>query len=193
MKYNVPVGISNHHVHLTEEIYRELFDSEIEKDRDILQGGEYASTSFVSLIGPKGVIEHVRVMGPLRNYNQVEISASDAFLLGVNPPVRQSGNLENAESITIEANGKTVELKNACILAENHIHMNEKDLEKYGVKNQEVVKVYINGLRKGVLYAHIKAGSRYVLEYHIDRDEANAFLLHNGEELTFEVCSKSEM
>ncbi len=184
MEFKVPVGISNHHVHLTKENYEYLFGKEIEKDRDVKQLGEYASTSFVNLIGPKGSISHVRVMGPLRNYNQVELSFSDAYTLGVNPPVRRSGNLENSESIIIEGeNGKQIELTNACILAKTHIHMNTKDLEKYGVEDKELVEVSIDKERKGTILAEIKSGDHFVLELHVDRDEANAFLLESGEEL----------
>ncbi len=192
MQFKVPVGISNHHVHLTKEVYEELFGKAIEKEKDILQGGEYASTSFVNLIGPHGKIEHVRVMGPYRKYNQVEISSSDAFLLGVNPPVCSSGVLNEAVDISIEVNGIQKKLEKACILAENHIHMNLEDLKKYNVKNGERVKVSIRGKRWGDLYAHIKSSENYVLEFHIDRDEANAFLLHNGEELTVQTLNEAK-
>ncbi len=190
MNFKVTVGISNRHVHLTKEVYEQLFSGEIEKDKDVKQTGEYASTSFVNLIGPKGKIEHVRVMGPLRDYNQVEIASSDAYLLGLHPPVRRSGNLKGSETVTVEVNGVSIKLEESCILAKSHIHMNTFDLEKYGVKDTEIVKVLVDKERKGCFYAEIKAKENFVTEFHVDRDEANAFLLQNGEELTVEKCLK---
>jgi len=186
MKWTVPVGVSNHHAHLTKETYELLFDEEIEKIKDLKQTGEFATDKVVTLKGPKGQIENVRILGPFRSYNQVEISNSDAHTLGVNPPVRKSGDLENAEKVTIIGKKGEVELENACILAENHIHMSLKDLEKYQVENDSIVKVYIEKARKGMFLAHIKASENGVLEFHIDRDEANAFQIENGEELRVE-------
>lgn len=187
MNFLVPVGVSNRHVHLTEEIFNILFDEELVKVKDLKQKGEFASNLFVTIEGPKGKIEHVRVLGPLRKYNQVEISAADAFLLGVNPPVRKSGCLEGAEKITLITAKNKVTLQDACILAECHIHMSIEDLQKYGVKNEQLVKVHIKGKREGIFFAHIKASDNGVLEFHVDRDEANALLLQNNEEVLVEL------
>lgn len=184
MTFKVPVGISNHHVHLTKEIYDLLFDEPYEKIKDLKQTGEFATNKVVTLQGPKGKIERVRLLGPFRSYNQVEVSASDAHILGINPPVRKSGSLKKAETITILGEKGKVTLKEACILAENHIHMSWEDLKTYKVENESVVDVLLEGTRKGSLKAHIKATENGVLEFHIDRDEANAFLIQNNEELT---------
>jgi len=184
MEWKVPVGISNHHVHLTKEIYEQLFQSDFLKMRDLKQKGEFASNQFVDLKSPFGMIQHVRVLGPFRQYNQVEISQSDAFHLGLKPPVRKSGDLENSETITLVGDKGEVTLKNVCILAENHIHMSNEDLKKYDVTNDSIVKVLVEGKREGMLFAHIKASENGVLEFHIDRDEANAFCLENESELT---------
>ncbi len=187
MNFLVPVGISNRHVHLTKEIFEKLFDEELVNIKDLKQKGEFASNLFVTIEGPKGKIEHVRVLGPLREYNQVEVSAEDAFLLGVNPPVRKSGDLNGAERITLITNKNKVELSNACILAECHIHMSPEDLKKYNVRNEQVVKVHIKGKREGIYFAHIKASENGVLEFHVDRDEANALLLQNNQEVMVEL------
>lgn len=183
MKFKVKVGISNHHVHLTKETYEKLFQEEYEKLKDLKQTGEFATNKTISIEGPKGQIKNVRILGPFRNYNQVEISKSDAFILGLNPPVRKSGDLKDSETITLRSDKNTITLENSCILAENHIHMNYEDLKKYNVCDNEVVEVHMKGERKGILYAHVKASEKGVLEFHIDRDEANAFLLNNDEEL----------
>ena len=183
MNFYVPVGISNRHVHLTAETYHLLFDEEPNKVADLKQGGEFVTDKSVSIEGPNGKIENVKVLGPFRSYNQVEISSSDAFKLGLNPPVRRSGHLEGAENISIIHLEKRVDLENACILAECHIHMNFEDLKHYGVEDDEVVDVVIHGRRRGVLEAHIKASENGFLEFHVDRDEASAFLLENQMEL----------
>ncbi len=184
MEFKVQVGISNHHLHLTREVYDQLFDDEPNKVKDLKQTGEYATDKLVILKGPKGNIERVRLLGPFRAYNQVEISASDAFILGVNPPVRKSGDLAGSETITVIGDKGEVTLNEACIMAQCHIHMSLSDLEKYHVKNDQVVRVRINGEREGDMFAHIKATEKGILEFHVDRDEANAFLLQNNEELT---------
>lgn len=184
MNFKVNVGISNRHVHLTKEIYEQLFDKEIVRLKDLKQKGEFASDSFVTIKGPKGEISKVRVLGPFRNYNQVEVSKSDAFLLGIDPPVRKSGDLNNSSDITIISDKGKVSLKSSCILAECHIHMNYEDLEKYNLVDNQLLEVVVDNDRKGILYARVKASSSGVLELHIDRDEANAFLLNNEEELT---------
>ncbi len=184
MNWKVPVGISNHHVHLTKETYEQLFCEKIEKLKDLKQTGEYASKQTVTIKGPKGEIEKVRILGPFRSYNQVEISNSDAFILGIKPPVRKSGDLENAEKITIIGENGSIELQNSCIIAENHIHMDQKDLIKYQVEDNSLVKVLVEKTRKGCFFARIKASENGILEFHIDRDEANAFQIENEEELT---------
>lgn len=186
LKWKVSVGISNRHAHLTKETYESLFTSNYEKIKDLKQTNEFASNKTLTLEGPNGLIENVRILGPFRSYNQIEISKSDAHILGINPPVRKSGDLENSETITLIGEKGKITLKNSCILAENHIHMNYEDLKKYDVENGSIVKVTTNGMRKGTFYAHIKASKEGVLEFHIDRDEANAFLITNGEELIVE-------
>lgn len=183
MEFKVKVGISNRHVHLTKDVYDQLFDKEFTKIKDLKQTGEFATDAMLTVRGPKGDIENVRVLGPFRDYCQVEVSASDAFKLGLNPPVRKSGSLENSESITLISEKGEISLENACILAQAHIHMNFVDLEKYGVKDDMVVPVAIKNSREGIIFAHIKASETGVLEFHIDRDEASAFLLNNDDEL----------
>ena len=187
MNFVVPVGISNRHVHLTEDVYYQLFDEAPERIMDLRQGGEFVTDKIVTIEGPHGSIENVKVLGPLRSYNQVEISSSDAFKLGVHPPVRRSGRLEHSETITLKTEKGRVSLENACILAECHIHMNYEDLKTYQVEDDEVVDVVIKGKREGILKAHIKASSNGVLEFHVDRDEASAFLLNNKDVLEVQV------
>ena len=186
MNFKVTVGISNHHVHLTKEVYEELFDSSFEVVKQLTQKGEFATNKMVTLEGPNGQIERVRFLGPFRSYNQVEITATDAHLLGIHPPVCKSHDLQNAETITLIGEKGKVTLEKACILAQCHVHMNYDDLNTYGVKDEEVVKVHVQGKREGIFYAHIKASLNGVLDFHIDRDEANAFLLQDQDEVFVE-------
>lgn len=183
MKRKVKVGISNRHVHLTEEIYNQLFQSSLTKKKDLSQLGDFAANECVTLKTEKGILENVRIVGPFRSYNQVEISKSDARKLGLNPPVRKSGNLLNSETITIVGEIGGITLKDACILSERHIHMSPFEAKIWKVEDEQVVQVKINGDKSGVLDAHIKISENGVLAFHIDTDDANAFLLEQNEEV----------
>lgn len=177
------IAISNRHIHLTKEIYEELFDEPLTMKKPISQIGEFASNQTLTIKGPKGIIERVRVMGPHRDYNQVEVSRSDAYTLGINPPVRESGDLEDSESITLLTPNHEITLKNVCIQAERHVHMNEKKAMELGLKNDDLVKLIINNDKGGEMEAFVKIKSNGFFEIHIDRDDANAFLLNNGDEV----------
>ena len=177
------IAISNRHVHLTKEIYDKLFDEPISIKKPIGQIGEFASNQTLTIKGPKGTIERVRVMGPNRDYNQVEVSRSDAYVLGINPPVRESGDLEDSETITLITEKNAITLNNVCIQAERHIHMNEKKAEELGLKNDDLVKLIINNDKGGEMEAFVKIKSNGFYEIHIDYDDANAFLLKTGDEV----------
>ena len=183
MKKLVKVGISNRHVHLTEEIYQKLFSRELTKKKDLTQIGDFAANETVSLKTNKGNIENVRIIGPCRSYNQVEISKSDARKLGINPPVRKSGDLKNSETITIEGENGEVTLENVCILAQRHIHLNPSDAIKWQVRDGDIVSVSIKGDKSCLMDAHIKVSENGVLAFHIDTDDANASLLENDDEV----------
>ncbi len=181
--FKVNVGVSNHHIHLTKEAYEKLFKTPYNVYKELSQKGQFATDKMVTIVGPKGQIERLRFLGPYRKYNQVEVSKSDAFLLGINPPVRQSGDLENSESIRVIGEDGEITLDSSVIIAEAHVHMSLEDLDKYGVKNKEQVLVKVNGNRVAYIRAIIKADETGVLELHIDRDEANALLLEQGSQV----------
>lgn len=183
MKKLVKVGISNRHVHLTKEVYKTLFSSELTKKKDLTQIGDFAANETVTLKTKKGMIENVRIIGPYRNYNQVEISKSDARKLGLNPPVRKSGDLENSETITIIGEKGEITLENVCILAERHIHLNPSDALNWQVKDGDMVSVSVKGDKSCLLNAHIKVSENGVPAFHIDTDDANAALLNNDKEV----------
>lgn len=187
MKYKIKVGISNRHVHLTKETYEQLFAEELTKARELNQIGEFASNQFVTLKTEKNTIERVRIVGPFRNYNQVEICNSDAYILGLNPPVRKSGEIKDSEDITLIGPKGEVYLKSVCILAERHVHLNTNEKNKYQVEDEQPVKINISGNRSAILDAHVKISDNGYFELHIDRDEANALLLHDGDEVILEI------
>ena len=133
MKVNV--GISNHHVHLNDEDYKILFKNhDLTKRNDLTQPGMYACNETVTIKGSKRSIENVRVLGPLRNYTQVEISKTDAYYLGIDPPVRNSGDLSDAALITIIGPYGKLE-KKACIIPTRHIHVDKEIRQKYHLEN----------------------------------------------------------
>lgn len=181
------IAISNRHVHLTKEIYDKLFDEPLSIKRPLNQIGEFASFQTVTLKSPTATIEHVRVIGPLRKYNQVEISRSDALVLGLNPPVRQSGDLEDSETITLIGPKGEVTLENACIQAERHIHMNQIKARELGLKHEDLVRLIVENDKGGTMEAFVKVSDNGFYEIHLDKDDANCFMLNTGDEVEIEI------
>lgn len=186
MKKPITVGISNRHLHLSEADLQTLFgpDHQLTLRKELSQPGQFAAEETVTLIGPKGSIPRVRVLGPVRSQTQVEVSMTDAYKLGIRPPVRDSGNLDGAEPITIEGPCGRLELDSVVILAWRHIHMLPSDAAAYGVQDKDMVKVRVGGDR-GVIFENvlIRVRDDFALEMHVDTDEANAALLSNGAEV----------
>ena len=182
---NIPVGVSNRHVHLTKEDVNILFGNnyELTKRRDLSQIGQYACEETVTLKNNSKIIEHVRVLGPIRNYTQVELSKTDANYLNLNPPIRNSGDLENSETITIIGPKGEIERKNSCIIATRHIHINSKDYPN--LKDNDIVKIKV---RDNIIMdnVYIKKDPTFVLELHIDKDDAETFKLNNGDVVILE-------
>lgn len=180
------IAVSNRHVHLTKEVYDLLFDEPLSIKRPLNQIGEFASFQTVTLKTDKAEIPHVRVIGPLRKYTQVEISRTDAITLGLNPPVRQSGDLEDSETITIVGPKGEVTLDNVCIQAERHVHMNKKKADELGLKHEDMVHILVDNDKGGVMDAFVKVSDNGFFEIHIDKDDANCFILNTGDEVVIE-------
>ena len=180
----VLVGVSNRHVHLTKEVYDNLFDSELTKLRDLDQPGQFAANEKVGIKVNDVLIDGVRIVGPLREYNQVEISLSDAHKLGVNPPIRTSGELDGSFPVTVVGTNGEVNLDKGLILANRHIHINKEDIEKYNLNEDELLAVRVNGEKAGVLKnIHLKVGDNSSLSLHLDTDDANALGLKTGDKV----------
>lgn len=187
MYHKVKVAISNRHVHLTKETYYKLFDFDLTKRKDLNQIGQFAAEETVDLVSGDNFIENVRIVGPFRNYNQVEISKTDARKLKLNPPVRTSGDLEDSEHITLRTEKASITLDEGCIIADRHVHFNTLDQNIYGVKDKDKLKIHILGEKRGTIEAFAKVSDDGYYELHLDTDDANAFLLNNGDEVIVEI------
>lgn len=180
----VSIGVSNRHVHLTQENFKILFGEgkELEKRNDINQPGQFASTSIVTIKTNKSEIENVRVLGPFRSYTQVEISKTDAYKLGINPPIRDSGYLKGSSPITIIGPNGVIDLEEGCIIPTRHIHILPNQVKLYELEGKEVVNVRVGGEKGGILTnVHLKVSDEAFLELHLDTDDANAHLIKNGD------------
>ena len=142
LREEVSINISARHVHLTKEAHAKLFDHDLTVRNPLNQIGQFAANETVTIKTANGVFENVRIIGPLRSYNQVEISASDARKLGIHPPVRKSGHLDGAEMVTIlTPKGEITE--SCCIIADRHVHMNPSKAKDLGVVDDEILKLHI--------------------------------------------------
>lgn len=182
---DVPVGVSNRHIHLTQEHLDILFGPgyELQKLKDLSQPGQFACKEQLTLIGPSlKAIEGVRVLGPLRKKSQVEISKTDSYTLKVKAPVRESGDVAGSAPITIVGPKGIVELKEGCILANRHIHMSPDDAKRFGVKDGDYVAVDTvgDGKRTTLWDVQIRVSEKFILEMHLDTDDANACGIGNG-------------
>lgn len=185
MNIDMNVGISNRHVHLTEDDFKKLFNNkELEAVKYLNQPGQFASNLKVTIKTEKSEISGVRVLGPLRDYTQVEISKTDAYKLGLNPPVRESGNLKGSEDITIIGDNE-ITLKECTIIATRHIHASKEDLVKYNLEASKKYKVKINGEKGGIINnVSIKVSDKAFFEMHLDTDDGNGHLLKCGDTAT---------
>jgi len=181
-KQLIPVGLSNRHVHLSKEHIQILFGEgyELTVFKDLSQPGQYAANEKIDVIGPKGKL-NMRVLGPARGGTQIEISLADGFVLGVNPPVRNSGDLVNSPGAKLVGPKGEVEITEGIIAAARHVHMHTTDGEAFGVKDKEIINLKVEGPR-GLVFNNVlcRVHETYALEFHVDVEEGNAAGLKNG-------------
>ena len=178
----IPVGISNHHIHLSAEDLEICFGAgyELTPIKDLSQPGQFACKETMTIAGPKGALEKVRILGPVRKETQVELLAADNFKLGIKAPLRMSGDLEDSASVTLVGPKGAVVLKQGAIVAQRHIHMTLEDAERLGVKNGDIVGIEVEGPRGGIFNnVAIRANNTSALDCHIDTEEANAMGLNS--------------
>ncbi len=180
----VPVGISNRHVHLSQADLEALFGTghQLTPTKNLSQPGQFACEETVNLIGPKGTLSKVRILGPVRKATQVEISRTDSFPLGVTPPVRDSGSITGSASITVEGPKGRIEIKEGVIIALRHLHLHTDEAKELGLNDKDCISVKFDGERSIVFNnVLVRVSPNFAKDMHLDTDEANAAGLKNGD------------
>lgn len=182
----VTCNVSNRHIHVTKDDLEVLFGkgAELKARNHLMQPGQFASEQTVSLIAGRGrVIENVRILGPCRRYTQVEISRTDGFFLGIRPPVRNSGDLKGTAGGTLIGPKGTLVLKEGIIVADRHIHTTPQVAERFGLKNNDFIRVRIGHTDKPTILdrVRIRVLDEFVMEMHLDNDDANACGVSSGD------------
>jgi len=181
---HIPVGVSARHIHLSPIHAERLFGDKYQFTviKPLSQPGQYAVEETVAIVGPKGRFDKVRILGPVRGRTQVEISRTDAFSIGVNPPVRESGDIYATPGLTIVGPKGEVKLEQGVIVAARHIHFHTSDAIAFGVTDKQMLTVRLNGERPLVMEQVIaRVSDTYALAMHIDTDEANAAGVRTGD------------
>jgi putative phosphotransacetylase len=185
-KVGIPVGVSNRHCHLTKEHFQQLFGpgSEPKRIKDIKQPGFWAADSVIEVKGPRGSIKKVRLVAPYREHTQIELAWTDAHAIGVNPPVRESGQVKGSAGATLIGPAGQVEIKEGVIIAQRHVHFSPSEAQKIGVKSGELLRLRCGtgGGRSTVFEDCIaRVSDKYSLELHLDTDEAFAAGVKTGD------------
>lgn len=184
-KRQLSVGISGRHLHLTREVLDQLFGRgyELTKLRDLSQPGEFAANETVTIVGPPGrAIEGVRIIGPTRKYTQAELSRSDGIRLGIELPIRKTGDLAGTPGLTIVGPHGTVVLREGAMRASRHIHMTAADGARFELADGQIVKVRVGGPASLTFdNVVVRVSDRYALDFHINTDDANAAGLKTGD------------
>ena len=179
----IPVEISAHHVHLAQADVEKLFGPghQLTPMHELSQPGQFACEEQVHLVGPKGRIAKVRVLGPTRKETQVEIAMTEQFKLGIQPPIRQSGDLAGTPGITLEGPYGSSVIERGVVCAQRHIHMTPEDAMRFHVRDNYIVRVRIEGERQLIFGdVVVRVNPAFRLAMHIDTDEGNAGNIHTG-------------
>lgn len=180
-KNKIPIEASGRHIHISKEDCEKLFgkDYTLTKMKELSQPGQFACEERVRLVGPKGMIESVIILGPFRKETQVELSITDARILGVKPILRESGDTNNTPGIIIINKDKAIAIDQGVIIAKNHIHMTNLDAKKLNVKDKDLVNVKVKNSLRAIIFQDvlIRVNDNFKLNMHIDYDEANACML----------------
>ncbi len=180
----VPIGVSARHMHLTREVLEGLFGKghDLGVSRPLSQGGEFAAEETVTIVGSNGrAIEKVRILGPLRPFAQAELARSDGLRLGLDLPVRKTGDLNGTPGLTVVGPCGTVVLKEGAIRATRHIHMSQDDAGRFGLRDGRIVRTRVAGVRAVTFEnVEVRVDERFMLDFHIDTDDANASGVDTG-------------
>jgi putative phosphotransacetylase len=180
----IPLGISNRHIHLCQYDLEILFGKgyQLKKLKDLIQPGQFAAEETVTIVGPSGEIKNVRILGPVRENSQVEVSLTDSYKLGISAPIRESGKTTGSPGILLKGPRGNRELKEGVIAALRHIHVPPEFAKIFQLKDKEMVDVEVGSIRKTIFTnVLIRISDQFNLEMHLDTDEANASGVNNGE------------
>ena len=183
----VPVGVSMRHIHLSRREVDALFGRtyQLTPLRPLSQPGQFACQECLDVIGPKGVLHKVRILGPERSAAQVELAQTDCRAIGVQAPVRASGNVEGTPGVLLQGPRGVLSLPQGVIIADRHLHMSTAQAAAFGLSDGDTVRVQIGGGKPGILDGVlVRAGDQYELDLHLDTDDANAFQLKQGQLVT---------
>ena len=173
----IPLGISNRHIHLSAQDFAHLFPGQfISVKKALMQPDQYAAEQTLTLVGPNGKLEKVRLLGPLRSASQVEVSRTDARTLGITAPLRMSGDLQGTPGVRLVSPFAELEITSGVIVAQRHIHMSPLDALILNVSHGDKVSVAIKGDERRLIFDNVavRVSPDMRLEMHIDTDEANA-------------------
>ena len=174
----IPVAVSAHHVHLCQRTIDALFGPgyRLHPQHRLSQRRQYAAHETISLVGPRGRIPYVRILGPPRAEDQIEVSRTDAMALGLDAPLRLSGNLTDTPGVLLEAPKGRVMLRKGVVRALRHIHMSPAEAERLGVRDRDLVRVSVEGGGRDVIFCDVlvRVAAGFRLELHLDTDEGNA-------------------
>ncbi|MBK6519679.1 MAG: acetate/propionate family kinase [Polyangiaceae bacterium] len=175
---SIPIAVSARHIHLRKETVEQLFGPghELTPLKELSQPGQFACEEVLEIVGPKRSIAGVRVLGPVRPADQVEVSRTDEFFLGLDAPVRDSGDVRGTPGVTLVGPKGSVTLKEGVICARRHIHMAPEDAARFGVADGDVVEVAVDSSGRDLTFGDVlvRVSPKYRLEMHVDTDEANA-------------------
>lgn len=180
----LPAAVSGRHIHLTREVVETLFGSgyQLTRKSDLSQPGQFASEETLTVEGPRGKLNRVRVLGPEREEVQMELSVTDAHSIGVSPVVRMSGDVAGTPGIRIVGAVGSAEITQGVIVAARHLHISTEQAAVYGLRDGELIRLKTDGPRPVVFEdIQVRVGDKFDMEVHIDFDEANAAMIKNGD------------
>jgi acetate kinase len=195
---SIPIAVSARHIHLRQETVDALFGKghELTVKKWLSQPGQYAAEETVTVVGPRNTIERVRVLGPVRPKDQLEISRTDEFFLGIDAPIRESGKVENTPGCKLIGPAGEFDLEDGVICAWRHIHMTPQDAERFGVDDRDIVEVAVGNGDRALTFGNVlvRVSPNYRLEMHIDTDEGNAAEISPGDEgVLFETGQRGQL
>ena len=184
MERKVPIGLSNKHIHVSQADLEVLFGKgyQLTPMKDLSQPGQYAAEEKIDVVGPKGTLKGIRILGPVRPETQLEVSVGDGFCLGIQAPLRNSGDIADTPGVKLVGPAGEVEIGKGAIVAARHIHMSPEEGAAFGLKDRDIVSVKLDGPR-GLIFDNVlvRVHPEFKLDMHLDVEEGNAAGAKNGQ------------